>query len=61
MGLVLTRRTGESVRLRLGDKEVSIRAVLQRGCVRLHFRGDPEVEILREELIGTSADKEGGK
>jgi len=50
--LVLTRRTGEAVRLQVGEEMIWILLVHQEcGRVRLGFEAAPHVKIMREELL----------
>ena len=51
--LVLKRKKGERVRLRVGATDVWVTVTYCRdGVVRLGFEAPPEVEISREELLG---------
>lgn len=49
MGLVLTRRIGESVFV--GEIKVTV-ARVKSGSVKLSFTGPEHVNIVREELLG---------
>lgn len=49
MGLVLTRRIGESVFV--GEIKVTV-ARVKSGSVKLSFTGPTDVNIVREELVG---------
>ena len=49
MGLVLTRRIGESVFV--GEIKVTV-ARVKSGSVKLSFTGPEDVNIVREELVG---------
>jgi len=53
--LVLTRRVGESIRI--GDDITVTLVQIGPGKVRLGIQAAPDVVILREELIDTSAPK----
>lgn len=51
MPLVLTRKPGQRVRLKVGDEEVWVSVeTVDRNQVRLGFEGD-NVNVMREELL----------
>lgn len=56
MGLVLSRRVGERVRIGQ-DIWVSVETV-DRGVVRLNFDAPSEIRILREEIIARQETEE---
>jgi carbon storage regulator len=48
--LVIKRREGESVIVRIGDKEVKIVVIEIGNQVKLGFQAPPEIAIHREEV-----------
>ncbi len=60
-GLVVTRKPGERVRVRIGSVVVWVEvAEVERGKIRLRFDGPPGVEFLREELLDEPGTSPGG-
>ena len=57
--LVLKRKKGERVRLRVGATDVWVTVTYCRdGVVRLGFEAPPDVEISREELLAGETPKD---
>lgn len=50
--LTLTRKSGEALVLRLGEKEIGVMVDKKRaGQVKLSFAADDDIQIIRKELL----------
>lgn len=56
--LVLSRKLGEKIYIKTksGDEIVVVLTDIDRGKVRIGFKADKSVEILREELMGAKSE-----
>ena len=61
MGLVLSRRKGQKIFIKRGERviaEIEIARISGRNTVRLHIEADPHLHITRERDHGERLDQE---
>lgn len=60
--LVLSRKPGERIVIGEGAQQIIVEVVRVRGAVAvLGFVADPQIKIMREELVGTKGTGDGGQ